>query len=140
MRLRLFIGMLGMFTAMTMLLSGCKPGESMPTKGNEKGTTSVTDNKQADAKHSGWWCREHGIPEEECLLCLIENGKLSEQDLKKKGDWCDIHDCPKSQCFKCNPKLRDKYAAMYRAKFGKEPPPMEDAQKQKKDDKKVGEK
>ncbi len=140
MRLRLFVGTLGLFAAMTILLSGCKPGESTPTKGNEKGTTTVADNKQAEGKHSGWWCREHGIPEDECLLCLIENGKVSEQDLITKGDWCDKHDRPKSQCFICDAKLREKYADRYRAKFGKEPPPIDDDEKEKKDDTKKGKK
>ena len=29
-----------------------------------------------------------------------------------------------SQCFICNPKAQDKYAALYRTKYGKEPPPI----------------
>ena len=39
-----------------------------------------------------------------------------------KGDWCDKHDRAKSQCFICDPGLREKFAAEYRAKYGKEPP------------------
>ena len=29
-----------------------------------------------------------------------------------------------SQCFLCDPKLKEKYAARYRLKYGKEPPPV----------------
>ena len=46
-------------------------------------------------------------------------------EYKKKGDWCKEHDRAKSQCFICNPKLKEKYAAEYRAKYGKEPPPID---------------
>ena len=59
-------------------------------------------------------------------------------ECQKKGDWCEEHDRAKSQCFKCDPKLKEKFAAQYRAKYGKEPPPIED--EEKKDDKKEGEK
>jgi hypothetical protein len=50
----------------------------------------------------------------------------SEEDLKKKGDWCDKHDYCKSQCFGCDPKLKERYAAKYKAKYGKEPPEPHD--------------
>jgi hypothetical protein len=46
----------------------------------------------------------------------------SEDELKKKGDWCEKHEYCKSQCFGCDPKLRERYAAQYKAKYGKEPP------------------
>ena len=39
-----------------------------------------------------------------------------------KGDWCKEHDRAKSQCFICDPGLKEKYAAAYKAKYGKEPP------------------
>jgi hypothetical protein len=76
------------------------------------------------SKHDGWWCDEHGIPEKECSACMsaADQKKL----FKDKGDWCDKHDIAKSQCFACDPSLREKYAARYRAKYGKEPPPPED--------------
>ena len=48
---------------------------------------------------------------------------------KAKGDWCEKHDRAKSQCFICDPKLKEKFAAKYRAKYGKEPPPTEDEEK-----------
>lgn len=83
---------------------------------NPGGSGTTTAAKRAP-KHAGYWCREHGIPEEECLMC-----NYSEEELKKKGDWCEIHEYAKSQCFGCNPKLKERYAAQYRAKFGKEPP------------------
>ena len=93
-------------------LVGC---QDKPTT-NTGATATTTVTRQAH-KHDHWWCREHGIPEEECLMCLH-----SEEDLKKKGDWCEKHEYAKSQCFACNPALRERYAARYRDKFGKEPP------------------
>jgi hypothetical protein len=74
-----------------------------------------------DAGHNldGWWCTEHGIPEEECSLCSPE----AAEKLKAKGDWCEQHDRGDSQCFLCHPELEAKFAARYEAKFGKKPPP-----------------
>jgi hypothetical protein len=93
-------------------LVGC---QDQPTT-KSGGTATTTDTKQV-RKHDAWWCREHGIPEDDCLMC-----KHSEEELKKKGDWCEKHEYAKSQCFACNPALKERYAAQYRAKYGKEPP------------------
>jgi hypothetical protein len=95
-----------------LALVGCQ--DKATTTTTTAGTTTVT--KQAH-KHGAWWCREHGIPEHECLMCLH-----GEDEMKKKGDWCETHEYVKSQCFACNPKLRERYAALYRDKYGKEPP------------------
>lgn len=72
--------------------------------------------------HSGWWCDEHGIPEAQCSLCSARVAA----ECKRKGDWCQEHERAKSQCFKCDPSLKDRFAALYRAKYGKEPPPITD--------------
>jgi hypothetical protein len=111
-----------------LVLGGCSKDDrkSEQTKG---ASTSVAAKKVDD--HSGWWCDEHGVPEEICGQC---NAKYAE--CKKQGDWCDKHDRPDSQCFICHPELKEKFAAMYRAKYGKEPPPIEDDQPTKKDEKK----
>ena len=68
--------------------------------------------------HEGWWCNEHGVPEEVCALC---NAKLV-ADFKAKGDWCKEHDRPDSQCFVCHPEKEAEFAALYEAKYGKKPP------------------
>ena len=68
--------------------------------------------------HDGWWCGEHGVPEEECGLC---DPKLAAK-MQKEGDWCQEHKRPESQCFICHPELEAKFAARYEAKYG-EPPP-----------------
>ena len=78
--------------------------------------TPVAEKKGQD--HSGWWCDEHGVPEAECSMCQAKVAA----ERKKAGDWCDQHDRAKSQCFLCDPSLKEKYAARYRAKYGKEPP------------------
>jgi hypothetical protein len=110
---------------------GC--GQADDKGGAAKGKRGLPQDKQVaqDAKgqdHSRWWCDEHGIPEEECSLC---NAKVA-AEFKKKGDWCEKHDRAKSQCFLCDPSLKEKYAARYRAKYGKEPPPTEDEEKDSK--------
>jgi cobalt-zinc-cadmium efflux system membrane fusion protein len=72
-------------------------------------------------KHDGWWCDEHGVPEEVCARC---DTKLV-ADFKAKGDWCNEHDRPDSQCFVCHPEKEAEFAAQYEAKYGKQPPKPE---------------
>lgn len=72
----------------------------------------------AQDDHSGWWCAEHGVPEEICALC---NARLA-AEYQRKGDWCREHNRPKSQCFLCDPKLAARYAAQYEGRFGTKPP------------------
>lgn len=72
----------------------------------------------AGHSHEGWWCNEHGVPEEVCALCdttLIA-------DFKAKGDWCEKHNRPDSQCFACHPDKQAEFAARYEAKYGEQPP------------------
>lgn len=104
-----------LFLSAVMIFLGCKNESSSPAPEKEKKQAPAPTAKKDD--HSGWWCKEHGIPEEECLMCLH-----SEDELKKKNDWCEKHEFAKSQCFQCDPTLKEKYAAKYRAKFGAEPP------------------
>ncbi len=71
--------------------------------------------------HEGWWCNEHGVPEEVCRQC---NPKLV-ADFKAKGDWCEAHNRPESQCFICHPEKAAEFAALYEAKYGEKPPKPE---------------
>jgi len=75
----------------------------------------------AGHSHEGWWCDEHGVPEEVCAQC---NTKLV-ADFKGKGDWCEKHNRPDSQCFICHPEKEAEFAALYEAKFGEKPPKPE---------------
>lgn len=68
--------------------------------------------------HSGWWCNEHGVPEEECALC--DTSLIAA--FKAEGDWCDEHNRPDSQCFIDHPENFAKFASRYEAKYGKQPP------------------
>jgi hypothetical protein len=127
--------MLAGVAAIGLVSSGCtKNGAPAP---KDKGKTiAKAGDDQKDAKlelkkgdHSGWWCAEHGIPEEECSLCLPE--AEVKKRFKDKGDWCQIHDRAQSQCFKCNPELYKKFEAKYIAMYNKkpEPPPKEEFEK-----------
>jgi hypothetical protein len=111
--------------ALALVSGGCGKDEGQKAEA-DKGVKGQDNSAEAAPKkvhdHSGWWCEEHGIPEHLCSMC---SDKVA-AECKKKGDWCKKHDRAKSQCFKCNPKLKEKFAAMYRAKYGKEPPPIEE--------------
>jgi hypothetical protein len=103
--------------------------DSSPDPASKTGTAAVSDSSHDDGDkhaggthdHSGWWCDEHGVPEEECGQC---NAKLAAA-FQKKGDWCKEHDRPDSQCFLCHPEYEAAFAAKYEAKFGKKPPKPE---------------
>ena len=127
-RFRQGFALLSLLGVMNLLIGGCGQSTS-PQRGKpEKKVTQVGETKGHE--HEGWWCAEHGVPEEECSQC---NAKVA-ADFKKNGDWCEEHDRAKSQCFQCDPKLKEKYAALYRAKEGKEPPPIEDEKQKEKQD------
>ncbi len=109
--MRLVFGM--MFVALvTVGFTGC--GAKPEPVVNEQPAEVET----ASHDHSGWWCNEHGVPEDECALC--KTSLIAE--FKAKGDWCDEHNRPESQCFTCNPDNFGKFAARYEAKFGEQPP------------------
>ncbi len=96
-------------------------GLSMTACSKSTGKASTASDAQvADAGHSheGWWCNEHGVPEEVCAQC---DAKLV-ADFKAKGDWCEKHNRPDSQCFICHPEKEAEFAAQYEAKYGKQPP------------------
>ncbi len=122
---------LALGAAVALVVLGCgkgegtKPAGSDGARGRDGDAAAARKDQGAEKKvhdHSEWWCAEHGIPEHLCSLC---SEKVA-AECKKKGDWCDKHDRARSQCFLCEPKLKEKFAAMYRAKYGKEPPPVEE--------------
>ncbi len=96
-----------------LLHSGCTTEKHLDT---DTATTEATPLASAD--HSGWWCVEHAIPEDECSMC---SAKVA-TERREAGDWCEEHNRAKSQCFKCDPALAEKYAKLYEAKYGKQPP------------------
>ncbi|MEX2112809.1 MAG: RND transporter [Pirellulales bacterium] len=99
---------------------GCAPSEVAPSAATDPPADGAKTAEASD-DHSGWWCPEHGVPEEECGLC---DAKLA-ADFQRKGDWCKEHDRPDSQCFVCHPELEATFAARYEAKYGTQPPKPE---------------
>jgi cobalt-zinc-cadmium efflux system membrane fusion protein len=99
-----------------MLLPGCT---KTPTP---EGPAATDASAKADA-HTGWWCNEHGVPEEVCTRCHAE--LIAE--FKAKSDWCKEHDLPDSQCFVCHPEREAAFAAQYEARYGEKPPKPTDA-------------
>lgn len=140
MKFRMWQGgvVLSLFAGFALIAGGCnqaetESGQAKNTETSEKAKPVQVADAKDDAKkddkkghdHGGWWCDEHGIPEDVCSMC---SAKVA-AEFKKKGDWCKEHDRAKSQCFKCDPKLKAKFAAQYRAKYDKEPPPIEEDEK-----------
>jgi hypothetical protein len=107
-------GLLSLVAAALVGVGGC---QKEAPKANQGGTPKKVAEKEGH-DHSGWWCDEHGVPEAECSMC---SGKAA-AEFKKQGDWCEKHDRARSQCFLCDPSLKERYAAVYRARYGKEPP------------------
>lgn len=119
-------GALVLVVVTALVTVGCNQSETTSRRADEKVRLAKADEaKGGESRHSGWWCDEHGVPEGVCGQC---NAKLA-AEFKRKHDWCFEHDRPESQCFVHHPQLKEKFAAMYRAKYGKEPPPMEDEAK-----------
>lgn len=134
--------LLSLFAAFALFVAGCGGTGTKGTPAKDKQAQQEKDKgkpvevaKKDDTKHSGWWCDEHGIPEEECSMCSDKVAK----ECKAKKDWCEKHDRADSQCFICHPELEAKYAARYVAKIGKKPPIPED-NRAKPEDKKDGKK
>jgi hypothetical protein len=100
-------------------LVGCGVAKSTSEPATATAVGHAPDTVAEDSHdHSGWWCNEHGVPEEVCALCSSDLAA----EFQKNGDWCKQHDRPDSQCFICHPELEAKFAAKYEAKFGKQPP------------------
>ena len=100
---------------LSVITAGCQRAggpEAAPTP------TQVSDAAKEGSEHGGWWCAEHGVPEEECSMCSTE----AAAKFKEKGDWCKEHNRAESQCFKCDPSRADKFAKLYEAKHGEKPP------------------
>jgi cobalt-zinc-cadmium efflux system membrane fusion protein len=96
----------------TLLAAGLWSAGCNQPAGNPGATKEVAEHGH------GWWCDEHGMPEEVCAQC---NVKLV-ADFKAKGDWCEEHQRPDSQCFIHHPEKEAEFAAQYEAKYGKKPP------------------
>jgi cobalt-zinc-cadmium efflux system membrane fusion protein len=111
---RKWIALTALFSLASVGLLGC--GASAETATDDQAEAHGTE--VAGHTHGGWWCNEHGVPEEECALC---DPKLV-ADFKANGDWCTMHERPDSQCFACHPEHEAEYAAKYEAKYGKQPP------------------
>lgn len=119
------------FMVVALSTAGCDNGEGEMNTGATGGTN--TESQVAEQPKPATqpiiplaqiadWCPEHGVPESVCTRC---NEALI-AEFKAKGDWDEKHNLPKSQCFECDPSLKQKFAAAYKEKYGKEPPAMEE--------------
>jgi cobalt-zinc-cadmium efflux system membrane fusion protein len=111
------------FAVMAVVLVGftvaacSKPGNTSAVDASDDAAHVATGSHT----HEGWWCNEHGVPEEVCALCdtsLVAG-------FKAKGDWCEKHNRPDSQCFICHPEKEAETPPPPEAKYGKQPPKPE---------------
>jgi hypothetical protein len=117
---------LGLATVLAFAVGCAKPVDTADASGEVHAASHEDDHDHDHAEDGdahghaldGWWCAEHGVPEEVCGLC---NSKLA-AEFQRKGDWCQEHDRPDSQCFVCHPEYEARFAAQYEAKMGKKPP------------------
>ncbi|MEL7497913.1 MAG: RND transporter [Planctomycetota bacterium] len=114
MRFYKMFGMSAMLFASILTVTGCAGDK--PVSDND--TTGATSTTTSHGDHSGWWCVEHAIPEEECSMCSSTSAK----EFRENDDWCEEHNRAESQCFVCDPSRAEKYAKLYEAKYGKQPP------------------
>ena len=108
------LSFLALAATLGMLSAGCNQ-PTVPPPATE--ATSASGHR-----HDGWWCDEHGVPEGVCARC--DSSLVA--GFKAKNNWCDEHDRPDSQCFICHPELEANFAAVYEAKYGKQPPKPSD--------------
>ena len=54
----------GLLSLSMIVLSGCGKSETATTGSEASPAVSTVDHS-----HGGWWCPEHGVPEEECAQC-----------------------------------------------------------------------
>src|SRR5262245_60571705 len=94
--------LVGSILIASLSLSGC--GKA-PHGTGTKATPATQATAETDA-HDGWWCYEHGVPEEVCTRC---HAALA-ADFKAKNDWCKEHDLPDSQCFIHHPEKEAEFA------------------------------
>ncbi len=107
-------GMSALLLAAVLMVAGCAGDK--PAAESNSGEPNTASASHDD--HSGWWCVEHAIPEEECSMCSAAAAK----EFKEKGDWCEEHNRAESQCFICDSSRAEKYAKLYEAKYGEKPP------------------
>ncbi|REJ91752.1 MAG: RND transporter [Planctomycetota bacterium] len=116
--------MFGLLLAFAVIATGCgqQAGDDSSRPVSKTSHDLGEEDHDADHDHGGWWCVEHAIPEEECSLCSSKAAAA----FKAKGDWCEEHNRAESQCFKCDPSRAEKFAKLYKAKFGQAPPEPEE--------------
>jgi hypothetical protein len=114
MKLYQTVSLTALVFASTFLVAGCGSDKPVAQNGGDESSSTAVSHDD----HSGWWCKEHAIPEEECSMCSAAAAK----EFRDKGDWCEEHNRAESQCFICDPSRAEKYAKLYEAKYGEKPP------------------
>ncbi len=71
----------------------------------DKETSLTKHQKEEDKRYSKrLWCNEHGVYEDECLICHPELGSDISSDLSTDLQ-CEEHRVPESECGICHPEL-----------------------------------
>ena len=106
-----------------LMVAGCDNSKPEAKKEPEKpAPAKPTTQPLVNIQQAMDWCREHAMPESICVQC---NTSLA-AGFKAKGDWCEEHNVPNSQDFAHHPELKEKFAAAFKEKYGKDAPAMEE--------------
>ena len=65
MKLYQTVSLTALVFASTFLVAGCGSDKPVAQNGGEESSSTAVSHDD----HSGWWCKEHAIPEEECSMC-----------------------------------------------------------------------
>ena len=98
------------------LLAACNPTEEAVAPAVMQEVKEVTPPDQRDPNRL--WCNEHGLYEDECLICHPElankskNANATEEKAVSERDpnrlWCNEHGLYEDECLICHPELANK--------------------------------
>ena len=92
-------------------LSGCDspqtPPQDIVPEGGDK--PSAQEKSPEEREPGRLWCNEHGLYEDECLIChpeLADDEKSSDAEPQAKSDqlWCNEHNVAEAECGICQPQ------------------------------------
>ncbi len=100
------IGMLGM-------IAGCEKAPATEESKPAAAAQPATEKQARDPNRL--WCNEHGVYEDECVICHPEIANKKKAGATQERDpnrlWCNEHGVYEDECYICHPELKDKAAA-----------------------------
>ncbi len=107
--------LLAIVTAIALL--GMNVGcEKVPAAEEKKPAATAQPAAEKQARDPNrLWCNEHGVYEDECVICHPEIANKKKAGATQERDpnrlWCNEHGVYEDECYICHPELKDKAAA-----------------------------